>query len=237
MIHKTKNDYYNHFGYCYKFSVLIIFSVILLSSFVILSLLVYNFDVLKKNSIQSLRSVEDKMFTFTKSIHNDEFHKFMVFFTDFGRNIIWPLILILLFIFGRREGRITALIMLFSFIIIIPVNSILKDMINRDRPLIDYYSQSIDSPKDSSFPSGHASLVSAGALCVALFFRSSKRKKILSTLLILEAGLVCFSRIYLGAHYPTDVLGGILLGTGIVFAVGISCNKLYVILRYLKWRD
>ena len=39
--------------------------------------------------------------------------------------------------------------------------------------------------------------------------------KAVSIALAVEASIVCFSRIYVGAHYPLDVLGGILLGVGI----------------------
>jgi membrane-associated phospholipid phosphatase len=39
--------------------------------------------------------------------------------------------------------------------------------------------------------------------------------KAVSIALAVEASIVCFSRIYVGAHFPLDVLGGILLGIGI----------------------
>ena len=39
--------------------------------------------------------------------------------------------------------------------------------------------------------------------------------KAVSIALTVETSIVCFSRIYVGAHYPLDVLGGILLGVGI----------------------
>ena len=50
-----------------------------------------------------------------------------------------------------------------------------------------------------------------------VLFRGSYRKVILSIGLTVEAALVCFSRVYVGGHFPLDVVGGILLGAGVAF--------------------
>ena len=76
-------------------------------------------------------------------------------------------------------------------------------------------------PYDGSFPSGHA----AGSFCVAAFFvaalpafpafGSRVRARVLSIALVAIAGLIALSRVYLGAHFPSDVLAGALLGGAI----------------------
>jgi len=54
-------------------------------------------------------------------------------------------------------------------------------------------------------------------------FRGNVKRTILFVGLTFEAALVCFSRIYVGVHYPLDVVGGILLGTGFSFLlVGLT---------------
>ncbi len=71
--------------------------------------------------------------------------------------------------------------------------------------------------KEYAFPSGHAAIVAAGVAVVLALYRGSARRTFLSIILSIEAALVCISRLYVGAHYPLDVLGGILLGIGVSF--------------------
>jgi membrane-associated phospholipid phosphatase len=66
-------------------------------------------------------------------------------------------------------------------------------------------------------------IVSAGAAGALLLFRDTPRKLVISIILAIEAALVCISRVYVGGHYPLDVIGGILLGVGVsLIFVGIE---------------
>ena len=81
----------------------------------------------------------------------------------------------------------------------------------------------IPADKDYGFPSGHAVIVSACAAVTLALFRGTPRKLAVSIILAVEAALVCISRVYIGGHYPLDVVGGILLGVGVSFIfVGIE---------------
>lgn len=147
----------------------------------------------------------------------------MIWLTEYGREVFWVVVILLLFIFGGWSGRKTAIIIAISMLVLMPLGTITKDIIARPRPAIPKSDFLIAADNDYSFPSGHAVIVSAGAAVVLALFRDTYKKLTISVLLTLEAAFVCISRVYVGGHYPLDVFGGILLGVGVAFIfVGIE---------------
>lgn len=65
----------------------------------------------------------------------------------------------------------------------------------------------IPFPSEYSFPSGHTSNGFAGAVTIFSYYRKA------GILSLLVAAIIAFSRLYFFVHYPTDILGGIVLGT------------------------
>ena len=122
--------------------------------------------------------------------------------------------MVLIFIFGGKIGRKTVVITSISILILIPIVSITKDYIERSRPFIPGLDTLISIDSKDSFPSGHSTIIAAGFVTMVLF-KGNKYTKILPVLLVIDGALVCFSRIYVGVHYPFDVLGGFFLGSGI----------------------
>jgi membrane-associated phospholipid phosphatase len=106
----------------------------------------------------------------------------------------------------------------------------IKAAVGRVRPWIALSLPApMGAPRDGSFPSGHA----AGAFGVAAFVavvlpdsfpESPWRARVLSAGLTGIAAMIALSRVYLGAHFPTDVLGGALLGV-VVGGVGGSVYR------------
>lgn len=94
------------------------------------------------------------------------------------------------------------------------VNILIKPAAMRARPYTEIESLELLVPeeKDFSFPSGHSS--SGFAFAVAVFFALPKGKKRLGIPAIAYAAVVAYSRLYVGVHYPTDVIIGALIGTG-----------------------
>ena len=95
------------------------------------------------------------------------------------------------------------------------ISGALKDWIGRDRPpLVDPDPEPLVSlPVTHSFPSGHATVSFACATTLALAVPR------LQVPLYALAALIAFSRVYVGVHYPLDVLGGAVLGVGIAIAL------------------
>jgi undecaprenyl-diphosphatase len=91
------------------------------------------------------------------------------------------------------------------------VDAVLKAAIDRSRPFVGdpRVHPSIGLPHDPSMPSGHAMNAFAGAVLLGAVVPRARRP------LLALAALIALSRVYLGVHFPSDVLAGALLGSGI----------------------
>ena len=107
------------------------------------------------------------------------------------------------------------------------ISGALKVWVKRDRPPL---SQPIpepllESPSTYSFPSGHATVGFACATVLALAVPRLRMP------LFALAALISFSRVYVGVHYPFDVIAGAVLGLLLGIGIAIALRTLAAVLR------
>jgi membrane-associated phospholipid phosphatase len=98
---------------------------------------------------------------------------------------------------------------------------LLKAIVDRPRPaalLTDVHIRGA-APTGTGFPSGHASVACASAMIAWLWFGPRPRWTFIAAAIV-----VCFARVYVGAHLPLDVVGGAALGVASGALVGLVLN-------------
>ncbi len=154
------------------------------------------------------------------------FDSFFAFFHDFHKNLIFiiPLLTLWFFAIFKDKKRRLALVILIPLAIIITdqIGSYIKDYKLRDRPYMAIESNKINllvkvsqnedgsykqtQSSQKSFPSNHSANIWALSLIVGYLYANTKKY------FITLAFLISLSRVYIGVHYPIDVIFGALMG-------------------------
>ncbi|WP_404457705.1 phosphatase PAP2 family protein [Sutcliffiella horikoshii] len=142
-----------------------------------------------------------------------EMDGFFIFLSYIGSKLFFypALVVLTIFILFKRNWYL-ALFLWANLIGVRFLNTLLKTIFSRDRPSLDH----VVEAGFYSYPSGHSmnSMAFFGAiafLCYLIIKQSWLRNTLMAVCYVL-IGLIGFSRVYLGVHYPLDVLGGFAMG-------------------------
>ena len=192
--------------------------------------------------IEEILKLDSKLFLFLNNLGTPKFDTFWISLSMIEANILMYLFLIfLLFYTQKTRPKFLYIFYLFSVIaLMITITdqgaNIFKDSFQRLRPCYD------ESIKDSlrlvkencggkyGFFSAHASNSFSLAIFFGLLFKNRIRYIIIITMIY--ALLISYSRIYLGVHFPIDIIVGSSFG----ICVGIIMYS-YVYLKFLKFFD
>ncbi|MCR4930569.1 MAG: phosphatase PAP2 family protein [Lachnospiraceae bacterium] len=139
----------------------------------------------------------------------DSIFKFITHLGDNGYFWIGLSLILCIFKKTRKAGIFALVALLFSVIV---NNALLKNIIGRPRPyeIIAGLECIIKHATDASFPSGHTGSSFAAATAYLL-----KLPKKISIPTLVMAFLISLSRLYVGIHYPTDVIAGAISGVAL----------------------
>ncbi|KTC36950.1 MAG: undecaprenyl-diphosphatase [Pseudomonas sp.] len=134
-----------------------------------------------------------------------------------------PLLLLLFWVFGERRQRMIVLLATLSIVVALASNLLIRGLWFHPRPFMLELGQNfLAHAPGASFPSDHAS--GMFAMGFALLLASLRRTALVMLALAL---LVGWARVYLGVHFPFDILGGCLVGLG----------SAWLVRRCVTWRQ
>jgi undecaprenyl-diphosphatase len=174
--------------------------------------------------IDFLNSLDRSLFhVCNQTLQNTVFDVVMPFVTDLNKNptalLAVGLLWLLLLFKGGKGGRIAALLLIPAIAFSDQFNSsFLKHLVDRPRPcqVLTNVHLLVSCGSGYSFPSSHAVNNFAGAIVLSYFLPRW------TWAFFSFASIVAFSRIYVGVHFPSDVLAGAI--------IGIICGALVILL-------
>lgn len=167
---------------------------------------------------------DDSIYDFIISLRNKPLDLILKTITRLGDTLVIIIIVVATLIFLNKKDRV---ILGSSTIITATLNQAIKHILQRPRP--DHLR--LIKQGGFSYPSGHSMIaVCVYGIMIYLINKKVQNKKlkialsVLLTLLIITIGI---SRIYVGVHYPSDVLGGFILSTVILLINLTFTDKIY----------
>lgn len=181
-------------------TIIIILTILLLIEIILVKLNVFN-------------TIDDYIYSHASKIINNTNTAIFKGFSFLGTEIFIILFCLINIIINKSRGVIITIIVFSSTLL----NQALKIIIRRPRPDIN----PLAIERSFSFPSGHTMImIVIGGILLYLLWQEkrSRSKKIIITIIITLIALsVMFSRIYLGVHYFSDIIGGITSGLLFLF--------------------
>lgn len=179
---------------------------------------------------------------FNHSLQNPVFDSIMPILTNFGEFEFLLLIIIAAILYAQITRRKTlkkvAIIALAALLFSDAIAFVLKHMVHETRPFMSLDNVRLLVREDdlNSFPSGHTTSTVAVVTALILNMKelSKKHYLILDIVLVIFAVLIGFSRMYVGVHYPGDVLAGAVIGLIGAFTINHFKDKIFDILEGLK---
>jgi membrane-associated phospholipid phosphatase len=143
------------------------------------------------------------------------FDRMFEMFTFLGeKEVLIVLLILVYFAYSKKVGQRLAHAILNSLLI----NNAVKGLVKRARPWTHpdatYLPVRPETATGYSFPSGHTQTAAVTYTSFALLFK----RRAITIVAVAMIVIIGFSRVYLGVHYPTDVLAAIALGVGVAFA-------------------
>lgn len=157
-------------------------------------------------------------FIYNLSHHFQFLNSLMIFITQYVVYLA-VLLMVVLVIKGKTQERKAVLLAILALPIAILLIKVIHIFYIEPRPFVSFHFLPLaDNTPDASFPSRHATIMAVIAFAYT-FFKS--KWSALFLLLMIAVGI---SRIYVGVHYPLDVIGGFLVGI-IALVIAFSISK------------